>query len=249
MYKTFENVIKYPSPEAKASTSPAGGEVISNVINGHRPVNLKDYRIKSGNDTKGIQYGRSMIEMLGVLAIIGVLSVSGIAGYSKAMEKWKVDKWGAQFVQMVTETQTAYVRQKSFSNKVEDITGTLMSIGAIPQGMLDENRFDMLGHKLTVLTRAWDKYGIRLNFYYRLKAGKEAVACCKKLYEIGQSLNGNWIVHNENYYYPVCGKSAPDDYSRAMGCKVYDLVKVSENCKSCETNNCAIIFLVDNVSY
>ena len=36
--------------------------------------------------------GRSMIEMLGVLAIIGVLSVGGIAGYSKAMMKWKIDK-------------------------------------------------------------------------------------------------------------------------------------------------------------
>ena len=36
--------------------------------------------------------GRSMIEMLGVLAIVGVLSVGGIAGYSKAMEKWKVTK-------------------------------------------------------------------------------------------------------------------------------------------------------------
>ena len=38
------------------------------------------------------QSGRSMIEMLGVLAIIGVLSVGGIAGYSKAMEKWKINK-------------------------------------------------------------------------------------------------------------------------------------------------------------
>ncbi len=37
-------------------------------------------------------FGRSMIEMLGVLAIIGVLSVGGIAGYSKAMEKWKINK-------------------------------------------------------------------------------------------------------------------------------------------------------------
>ena len=36
--------------------------------------------------------GRSMIEMLGVLAIIGVLSVGGIAGYSKAMEKWKINQ-------------------------------------------------------------------------------------------------------------------------------------------------------------
>ena len=38
------------------------------------------------------QFGRSMIEMLGVLAIIGVLSVGGIAGYSQAMEKWKTNK-------------------------------------------------------------------------------------------------------------------------------------------------------------
>ena len=36
--------------------------------------------------------GRSMIEMLGVLAIIGVLSIGGIAGYSKAMFKYKMNK-------------------------------------------------------------------------------------------------------------------------------------------------------------
>ena len=38
------------------------------------------------------QSGRSMIEMLGVLAIIGVLSVGGIAGYSKAMMKYRINK-------------------------------------------------------------------------------------------------------------------------------------------------------------
>ncbi len=41
---------------------------------------------------KSNQYGRSMVEMLGVLAIIGVLSVGGIAGYSKAMYKQKMNK-------------------------------------------------------------------------------------------------------------------------------------------------------------
>ena len=38
------------------------------------------------------QSGRSMVEMLGVLAIIGVLSVGGIAGYSKAMHKYKMNQ-------------------------------------------------------------------------------------------------------------------------------------------------------------
>jgi len=33
------------------------------------------------------QSGRSMVEMLGVLAIIGVLSVGGIAGYKMAMDQ------------------------------------------------------------------------------------------------------------------------------------------------------------------
>ena len=42
--------------------------------------------------TKNAQSGRSMIEMLGVLAIIGVLSVGGIAGYSKAMMKYRINK-------------------------------------------------------------------------------------------------------------------------------------------------------------
>ena len=35
--------------------------------------------------------GRSMVEMLGVLAIIGVLSIAGIAGYSMALKKAKAN--------------------------------------------------------------------------------------------------------------------------------------------------------------
>jgi len=45
---------------------------------------MKNLNVKNQN-------GRSMIEMLGVLAIIGVLSVGGIAGYSKAMTKYRIN--------------------------------------------------------------------------------------------------------------------------------------------------------------
>jgi len=41
------------------------------------------------NSRKHTQSGRSMIEMLGVLAIVGVLSAGGIAGYSMAMQSYK----------------------------------------------------------------------------------------------------------------------------------------------------------------
>ena len=41
--------------------------------------------------------GRSMVEMLGVLAIIGVLSVGAISGYSKAMFKYKLNRQAESF--------------------------------------------------------------------------------------------------------------------------------------------------------
>ncbi len=40
---------------------------------------------------KKLENGRSMIEMLGVLAIIGVLSVAGLSGYTMAMNRHKAN--------------------------------------------------------------------------------------------------------------------------------------------------------------
>lgn len=39
-----------------------------------------------------IESGRSMVEMLGVLAIIGVLSIGGIAGYTMAINRHKANQ-------------------------------------------------------------------------------------------------------------------------------------------------------------
>ena len=41
--------------------------------------------------TKFSQSGRSMVEILGILAIIGVLSIGGIVGYSYAMDKYRAN--------------------------------------------------------------------------------------------------------------------------------------------------------------
>ena len=57
------------------------------------------------------QKGRSMIEMLGVLAIIGVLSVGGIAGYTKAMWQYKINKDVEIITQTVVNIQTLFASQ------------------------------------------------------------------------------------------------------------------------------------------
>ena len=61
------------------------------------------------------QSGRSMVEMLGVLAIIGVLSVGGIAGYSMAMAKFKITKTIDQAQTIITNIRTLYASQRSYS--------------------------------------------------------------------------------------------------------------------------------------
>jgi Tfp pilus assembly protein PilE len=44
--------------------------------------------------------GRSMVEMLGVLAIIGVLSIGGIAGYTLSMNRYRANE-GVDFANKV----------------------------------------------------------------------------------------------------------------------------------------------------
>ena len=66
--------------------------------------------ILSRNDQKG----RSMVEMLGVLAIIGVLSVGGISGYSKAMAKFKLTKAQDQITMLLMNIRTAFATSPSY---------------------------------------------------------------------------------------------------------------------------------------
>ena len=64
--------------------------------------------------------GRSMIEMLGVLAIIGVLSVGGIAGYSKAMSKYRVNKNIDQISHIAANTRILFGSQKNYDDLAGD---------------------------------------------------------------------------------------------------------------------------------
>ena len=61
------------------------------------------------------QKGRSMVEMLGVLAIIGVLSVGGISGYSKAMAKYKLTKAQDQITMLLMNIRTAFATSPTYS--------------------------------------------------------------------------------------------------------------------------------------
>ena len=55
---------------------------------------------------KKIESGRSMIEMLGVLAIVGVLSIGGLAGYQMAMNRYRASALSDYASRCVVVAQT-----------------------------------------------------------------------------------------------------------------------------------------------
>lgn len=79
------------------------------------------------------QFGRSMVEMLGVLAIIGVLSAAGLAGYSQAMKKHKLNQTTEQIVTIMQN-----IRGKFANSRRVQITSLEQAIemGIFPEEMI-----------------------------------------------------------------------------------------------------------------
>ena len=86
------------------------------------------------------QSGRSMVEMLGVLAIIGVLSVGAIAGYSKDMMKYKLNKQTEQLSTLFNEA-AIHAKQFSFNNSSSsnNVTPIFIKLGLVPVEMIKNN--------------------------------------------------------------------------------------------------------------
>jgi Tfp pilus assembly protein PilE len=80
--------------------------------------------------------GRSMVEMLGVLAIIGVLSVGGIAGYSKAMNKYKINKTTDQVSMLVANIRTLFSTQGNYADLSN---ANAIKFGVVPNDMYDSD--------------------------------------------------------------------------------------------------------------
>ena len=81
------------------------------------------------------QSGRSMVEMLGVLAIIGVLSIGGISGYSKAMSKYRTNKAIDQVSLLITNIRTLYANQNNYTG-LDSTQGVLETFELVSQDMI-----------------------------------------------------------------------------------------------------------------
>ena len=103
---------------------------------------------------KSSQLGRSMIEMLGVLAIIGVLSIASIAGYSRAMLRYRLNK---QYEQLHTVMIAVEKIGSNFLSLPQSTTLTpyFIQLNEVPSEMVVNGSNDLK-----------DVFGLRWNIYY-----------------------------------------------------------------------------------
>lgn len=96
------------------------------------------------------ELGRSMVEMLGVLAIIGVLSVGAISGYSKAMFKYKLNKQAEQISALLFAVQQGIQGYTLYEGKY--ITEYFKKLNLLPEGITEKGNYiyDSLGNQIAL---------------------------------------------------------------------------------------------------
>ncbi len=136
------------------------------------------------------QSGRSMVEMLGVLAIIGVLSVGAIAGYSKAMMKYKLNKQAEQIGSILDYVNIHLDEfKRSKTNISANMIPLLKKLNVIPQEMIRKNTssqiYDIFGTAIDLQNYTVDN--VKYYFEFRLFINKGQKESCMNLFTIAKA--------------------------------------------------------------
>ena len=134
--------------------------------------------------------GRSMVEMLGVLAIVGVLSVGAIAGYSKAMMKYKLNKQTEQ-IGSILDYVNIHLDDFKRSNASTSyfMVPLLKKLNVIPQEMIRETEtykiFDIFN--TTIYLQAYHGTDNKFYFEFMLYINKSQKESCMNLFSIAKA--------------------------------------------------------------
>ena len=195
--------------------------------------------------------GRSMVEMLGVLAIIGVLSVGAISGYSKAMLKYKLNKQTEQIGSILDYvTIHADKLHRALSGPAASF---LIKLGVIPVEMVKDQSnyiYDVFNNPVYIqnTTEETARY-----FAMYISIGRHSEDICLNLYQMAK-LRSSFLWLTEFYKYKggefigsannVYGDAYC--YSNRRCLKNLTIADMHELCSACsDTDECRFIFLWD----
>ncbi|MBP3687965.1 MAG: type II secretion system protein [Alphaproteobacteria bacterium] len=142
---------------------------------------------------KNNEAGRSMVEMLGVLAIVSILSIGGISAFQKAMTKHKINKTTEEFSQFINEllryskdlkrmhTNNETVEQAKIASSIEFFLPSTWR-------RQYENLYDSMNHRIYPFIRN-DQTDVRhkyLSIDYHMPRGKDNTQFCIALYDMAK---------------------------------------------------------------
>ncbi len=212
------------------------------------------------NNSCVAQCGRSMIEMLGVLAIIGVLSVGGIAGYSKAMEQFKINKLTQHIAIIVTNVRTLFMNQGNYGGLNNS---TAKDMGIYPDdGKISYSYFlNPFGGDSWLFSSDYKDVGDDKSFIFstHMLPKKACVDLATKDWGseassglIGVAIGSHYISYgDDNYPLPVkcTGEGmtrdsgfSSDVYYACSGKLPISPAKAAQYCSCGENNDCFILF-------
>ena len=121
--------------------------------------------------------GRSMVEMLGVLAIIGVLSIGAMSGYSQAMFKYKLNKHTSQIgyiIDYIIANQD-WLRSASFR-----LQGILNKMDVVPDDMIKDDSkyvYDVFSSRIKLENHTNEGGGFAIGV--EINNNKHAIEICR----------------------------------------------------------------------
>lgn len=196
------------------------------------------------------ELGRSMVEMLGVLAIIGVLSVGAIAGYSKAMFKYKLNKEMQQLTYLINSilsygTQFEYNTSSTGDYSAQSLIPVLKKLNVIPLEMYvankDDTLVDALGNNVTIYSAHEPAFSYR---YYMMgiliKPSGYSVESCRNLAMFAKNYADNFaqLIIRTDTSYRYWGASK---CNQSVTCiKDVSLAQFNDLCSFCRNQNCNI---------
>ncbi len=139
------------------------------------------------------QKGRSMVEMLGVLAIIAVLSAGGLAGYSRAMKQHKLNLHKTSFDMLLLNAVT--LLDKTEDQPIQNASSLFYQLNLVPEHMTyqDNYIYDIFKNRIRIYYNQYSYYkgGISLNF----KNANENIGACANMVQSAQELSSEiWML-------------------------------------------------------
>ena len=192
--------------------------------------------------------GRSMIEMLGVLAIIGVLSVGGIAGYSKAMMTYRSNKQTEQLVSLITSIITHKDKMPTASHV--SYIPYLQALGELPKDIVDETAPERVKLEFGTTMSIYQSGGYVQLVTTLKEAGQENLMVCKNMFKVAIEFSDEvyWLTSHDGKsegltrYWSYFGSKYCNGRTK-MCMRDVTIADIEEKCKTFIDKRPVVLFL------